>query len=389
MTAPTAETAIVLSGGGAYGAFAVGVMKTLFAGRSPSTGYEPLVPEIYTGTSVGAFNGAVMVSQGAEDPLQASLRLESMWLEQVADRPGRCGNGIFRLRGNPADLLDANCLREPATLSSRFANDGLALGGYLLGRTANFFASSSSLEERVLEFVNVGSFVDITPYHELLHAFINEEAIRQSPRHIHITATNWLEGTARYFCNPDFREERGIQAIMASTAIPGVFPPVKIDRDLYVDGGVVQNTPLNAAIQFGGTNLHVIYLDPSPSKISLRAEPNTIDTMLRVYFIMLATKITEDIETARWINAGLDAITHGSEDIADSQLRDFIRVGGKLVGKDTSNYKRLTVHRYFPEHSLGGSLGMLDFGINAITRMITEGERVALTHDCSHNGCII
>src|SRR5262245_15892110 len=178
MTAPTDETAIVLSGGGAYGAFAVGVMKTLFAGRSPATNYEPLAPNIYTGTSVGAFNAAVMATQGAEDPLQAALRLESIWLEQVADRPGRCGNGIFRLRGNPADLVDANCLRDPASLAGRLANDGMTLGGYLLTRTANFLASSSSLEERVLEFVNVGSFVDISPYHELLHAVINEENIR-------------------------------------------------------------------------------------------------------------------------------------------------------------------------------------------------------------------
>jgi predicted acylesterase/phospholipase RssA len=389
MTAPAAETAIVLSGGGAYGAFAVGVMKTLFAGRSPATNYEPLAPNIYTGTSVGAFNAAVMANQGAEDPLQAALRLESIWLEQVAERPGRCGNGIFRLRGNPADFIDAGCLRDPATLATRFANDGLAIGSYLLGRTANFLASSSSLEERVMEFVNIGSFVDIGPYEEMLHNLISEEAIQQSPKRIHVTATNWIEGTARYFCNPDFREGRGIQAIMASTAIPGVFPPVRIDRDVYVDGGVVQNTPLNAAIQFGGTNLHVIYLDPSPSKVRLMADPNTMDTMLRVYFIMLATKITEDIETARWINDGLDAIAHKAENLTDDQLRNFIRVAGKLLQGDHSKYKRLTIHRYFPEHSLGGDLGMLDFGIESIARMITEGERVALVHDCSHSGCIV
>jgi predicted acylesterase/phospholipase RssA len=389
MTAPAAETAIVLSGGGAYGAFAVGVMKVLFAGRSPATNYDPLAPNIYTGTSVGAFNAAAMATQGAEDPLQAALRLESIWLEQVAERPGRCGNGIFRLRGNPADLIDAGCLRDPTTLATRFANDGLAIGGYLFGRTANFLASSSSLEERVLDFVNVGSFVDIGPYEELLRRLINEDAVRQSPRRIHITATDWIEGTARYFCNPDFREGRGIQAIMASTAIPGVFPPVRIDRDVYVDGGVVQNTPLKAAIQFGGTNLHVIYLDPSPSKVRLRADPNTMDTMLRVYFIMLATKIIEDIETVRWINAGLDAIAHAGEELTDDRLRDFIRVAAKLVKKDHPAYRRLTVHCYFPEQALGGDLGMLDFGIDSIARMITEGERVALMHDCSHNGCIV
>ncbi len=57
------ETALVLSGGGAYGAFAIGIMKALYAGASPATNYQPLKADIFTGTSVGAFNAAVMVGQ--------------------------------------------------------------------------------------------------------------------------------------------------------------------------------------------------------------------------------------------------------------------------------------------------------------------------------------
>jgi NTE family protein len=390
MIAPAAKTAMVLSGGGAYGAFAIGVMKTLFAGRSPATNYEPLAADIYTGTSVGAFNAAVMVGQGTQDSLEAAVYLENIWLEKVADRRGRCGNGIFRLRGNPADFVDPNCLREPARLAVSLASDSLAISGYVLGRTANFLASSSPLEERAMALVNVGSFVDSAPYSDLLRSVVNEAAIRQSSRMIHITATNWIEGTARYFCNPDFQEGRGIQAIMASTAIPGVFPPVRIDRDVYVDGGVVQNTPLSAAIQFGGSNLHVIYLDPNPAAVRLQGAPNTIDTMLRVYFIMLATKLSQDIQTAAWINAGLDAVEQYAETqtTSDSQIRDFIRVAGQLI-KNKSKYKRLTIHRYFPETGLGGDLGMLNFDVDAIARMIGQGEQTALLHDCVQNGCIV
>jgi NTE family protein len=391
MTPPAAETAMVLSGGGAYGAFSVGVMKTLFAGRSPATNYEPLAANIFTGTSVGAFNAAVMVGHGAEDSLQAALHLENIWLEQVADRPGRCGNGIFRLRGNPADLIDVNCFREPATMAARLAGDSLAISSYVLGRTANFLASSSPLEERAMALLNMGSFIDSSPYNDLLRRVVDEEAIRQSTRLIHITATNWIQGIARYFCNPDFQDGRGIQAIMASTAIPGVFPPVRIDRDMYVDGGVVQNTPLNAAIQFGGSNLHVIYLDPNPAVVPLQGEPNTIDTMMRVYFIMLTTKITEDIETAAWINAGLDAVAQYKEDqpVPDRQLRDFIRTAGQLLKSRQKKYTRLTIHRYFPESALGADLGMLNFGVDAIARMIAQGEHMALVHDCTQSGCVL
>ncbi len=391
MNLPAAETAMVLSGGGAYGAFAVGVMKVLFAGRSPASNYAPLEADIFVGTSVGAFNAAAMAQQGSEDSLEASLHLESLWLEQIAQRSGRCGNGIFRVRGSPNELIDVNCLREPVALATRLAGDSLAIGEYVVGRAANFIASSSKLEERLVGLVNIGSFIDSSPYESLLRSMIHEEAVRQSPKRLHITATNWNEGTARYFCNPDFQDGRGHKAIMASTAIPGIFSPVRIDKDIYVDGGVVQNTPLKAAIQFGGTNLHVVYLDPNPSVVPLKAEANTIDTMLRVYYIMLAAKLTEDIETARWINDGLDAVKERGADpsVSDLQLRDLVRVAGKLLDKGGNRYRRLTVHRYFPEHSLGQDLGMLDFGVDAIARMIIEGEQVALIHDCTLNGCLV
>lgn len=390
MIAPASETAMVLSGGGAYGAFAVGVMKTLFAGRSPATGYEPLAADIFTGTSVGAFNAALMVAQGNEDPLQASMNLENVWLDQVAERPGRCGNGIFRVRGNPAEFVDTSCLRDPATLAARLAGDALVISSYVLERTANFLASSSPLEDRAMALLNIGSLVDSAPYGELLHTLIQEDAVRASPKRLRIVATNWVTGEARYFCNSDFLGGQGISSIMASTAIPGVFPPVRIDKDIYVDGGVVENTPLNSAIATGATNLHVVYLDPNPGVMPLRGEPYTIDTMLRVYYIMLATKISEDIETARWINAGLDAITgyQQNQTISDIQIRDFIRAAGQFLKQTGNNYKRLIVHRYFPRKALGGDMGMLDFGIDPIATMIAEGERVALLHDCVESGCV-
>lgn len=391
MNAPASETAMVLSGGGAYGAFSVGVMKTLFAGRSPATAYEPLAADIFTGTSVGAFNAAMMAAQGSEDLLFAALALENVWLELVADRPGRCGNGIFRVRGNPGEFVDTGCLREPGAMAARIASDSLVIGSYVLERTANFLASSSPLEDRAMALLNIGAFVDSAPYAEMLRSVIREDAIRDSPKHLRIVSTNWIRGEARYFTNSDFYDGRGIGSIMASTAIPGVFPPVRIDGDLYVDGGVVENTPLNPAIEIGATNLHVVYLDPNPSVVRLRGEPYTIDTMLRVYFIMLATKISEDVETARWINAGLDAIAAYQENrtISDNALRDFVRAAGQLLNAKGSDYKRLIVHRYFPQMPLGGDLGMLDFGIDPIARMIAEGERAALVHDCVESGCVV
>lgn len=386
---PASETAIVLSGGGAHGAFALGVMEVLFAGRSPGTGYRPLEADIYVGSSVGAFNAAVMTGLGGESSLHAVQRLQDIWVRRIAQHPGQCESSVLRLRGSPFEYLDPNCLRDPARLAGNFASDTLAIGGYVLARSANFLASSAPLFDRSLGLVNIGSFVDSNPYMTLLREVIVEEDIRRSPKRLSLTATDWITGEAQRFLNHDFHDNLGIQAVAASSAIPGVFPPVRIGNDLFVDGGLVENTPLSPAIDLGATEIHVIYLDPKPQYVRLLAEANTIDTLLRVYYVMLAIKVSEDIETARWINNGLEALekARGGQ-VSTEGMRDFVRVASKILREDVP-YKRLVIHRYFPRYGIGGTFSMVDFQVANIVRLIEEGERVALLHDCNQSGCVL
>jgi predicted acylesterase/phospholipase RssA len=384
------ETALVLSGGGAYGAFAVGVMKVLFAGRSPATGYKPLSANIFSGTSVGSFNAAIMASYPEESSLETAFRLERLWLDRIAQHPGQCKNGIFRVRGNPLDYLDADCLRDPEKIQSRLTNDSVFLAGYLQFRTANFLASSHPLNNRLIQFLNAGSFIDSSPFHELMHEIINEEAIRLSPKRLTVTATNWVTGGVVHFQNADFYNDRGVHAILGSSALPGIFPEARIGTDIYVDGGVVENTPLNPAIECGATDLHIIYLNPQPRFIPLSAEPNTFETMLRVFELMWATKVEEDIKTARWINAGIRIFSHSrTQHWSANDLRDLLRSLGPIIERSDFPYKTLTIHRYFPGSALGGSLTALDFGIEQISGSIEAGETSALLHDCSLNGCLV
>lgn len=390
MNHPSGQAAMVLSGGGAYGAFAVGVMKVLFAGRSPSTHYHALNPAIFSGTSVGSFNAAVMAGSPDESSLNGALRLEDIWLNQVAEKPGHCGNGIFRLRGDPEEYVDPECLRLPVMTAARLAEDSLCVSSYLLSRTANFLVSSQPWRDRLVQLVNIGSFVDVAPYRNLLRQVINEDDIRQSSRRLIIIATNWITGNAVHFDNSAFHDDLGIRAIMASSAIPAVFPPVTIGSDSFVDGGVVENTPLKPAIDEGATELHVVLLDPKQTDVRLNAEPSTAEAALRSYSQMLAVIVKEDIETARWLNAGIRALAHHREtqQVSSSEVEDFLRVAGQFLA-DMGQYKPLTIHVYFPEESLGGALGMLDFRLDPIMRMIAEGERVAMLHDCRKSGCVV
>lgn len=387
---PPDQTALVLSGGGAYGAFSVGVMKVLFAGRSPATSYQPLLANILTGSSVGAFNAAVIAGSHAGDLLANAMYLENIWMDRIVEQPWQCGNGVFRFVGDPLDYLDYNCLRSPDHIATDFVNDTLTIGRYFLGRSANFLASNRPLRQRLLSLVNLGSFIDSQPFRELLPSVISEQNICNSQRRINITATNWVTGSAVHFCNADFQQGLGIQALMASAAIPGIFPPVQIGRDIFVDGGVVENTPLKPAIEMGATELHVIYLDPKPRYIPLLGEPNTADTLMRVYQLMVASKLHEDIETARWVNSGLAAIAsmRRTEQVDPIQLRDVIRIAGKLPEHEIP-YKPITIHRYFPTSAAGGQLGGLDFTAPGVSQMMEEGERVALLHDCEESECLL
>src|SRR3989442_6065734 len=98
--------AITLSGGGAYGAFEVGVLKALMGGHAPVTGGGPLDPTIFTGTSAGAYLSAVLVSIDAASPAERAGHLERVWLEEVTHSPERDGNGVYYVRGDPRRYLD-------------------------------------------------------------------------------------------------------------------------------------------------------------------------------------------------------------------------------------------------------------------------------------------
>jgi NTE family protein len=107
--------AVVLSGGGADGAYEVGVMKALFSGKAGSSGKSalpegPIEPEIFSGTSIGSFNAALIVSQWDQLGAAAVSDLERVWREVLAERIDGTGNGGYRFRGNPLDYLDQGLL---------------------------------------------------------------------------------------------------------------------------------------------------------------------------------------------------------------------------------------------------------------------------------------
>ena len=393
---PDEKNAAVLSGGGAYGAYEVGVLKALLGGEMKGAGYCPIEPHIFTGTSVGSFNATVMVGQPEVSGSVAVERLERMWLEEIADGPNRCGNGVFRFRANPLRYFDPDCYANPILPADELGDDAGHLARSFLSRGLNFLATGGGLVNRSLQFVDFSAFISVEPFREMLGRTIDPEAVRHSNRELRIVATNWETGEVKVFENRHIGGSAfGREMIMASAAIPGIFPPVKIDGVAYVDGGAVMNTPLNCAIKAGATTLFVIYLDPDVGNIPLQRLMNTVDTMDRVYTIMLATKINEDIDTAAWINEGINVIEKvRAEDsaagLSGPEITAFTRVAAQIREriKLGRRYKKLTIHRFHPHDDLGGPLGMLDFRREAVTSLMARGFEDAVYHDCYESHCI-
>jgi NTE family protein len=84
---------------------------------------------------------------------------------------------------------------------------------------------------------------------ENLHAATFEET--EIP--VWISATNLRTGEEHWFSSGSL-----MRAILASTALPGIFPPVAIDGELYIDGGVVNNVPISQAISLGAKRIYVL-----------------------------------------------------------------------------------------------------------------------------------
>jgi predicted acylesterase/phospholipase RssA len=369
-------------------------MKALFGGYSPATEYTRLDPDIYTGASAGAFNAAYMVSEPGADNRTVVAALERMWLDQFSGGARGCGNGVYRLRGNPLPYLSPECFpTNPLTPFLQLAGDALFFAREGFRRGVNFLTSSGDLERRVLELFDLGQFISDAPFQQRLRVLFRLEGVRRSKKVLKIIATNWTTGEAHIFDNSDLTEEVGYAIISGAAAIPGLFPPFSVAGDLYVDGSLVMSTPLTPAIAAGADVLHVVYLDPYVKNIPLARLQNTFEVLDRVRVIDWASRMNEDLATARWINQGLETLERvaAGESPSDAALRQFVRVAEKIAERirQGAPNRKLTIHRYRPRDDLGGPLGVLNFDRSQITRIIERGFSDVVAHDCAASQCLL
>lgn len=380
--------AVVLSGGGANGAYEIGILRALFEGTCPSTGGQPLDPFLYCGTSVGSYNAAAAVGISTDCPsCEVGEALQRLWLDRIADSPARGGNGVFRMRGDLRKVFDPRyAVRNPTRALATLTGDTGYFARDLVQRFSGLIFSSEPLERRAITSIDLSALISVEPLSRLITETIAMESVRKSPKQLCIAATDWSSGRLKLFGNQDMTEEEGPRAILASTAIPVFFPVVELGGQCYVDGGVVLNTPLTPALERGADVVHVVYLDPDIENIPLNGLQNSMDNICRTFLIMMAQHVNRDVELAEAFNLIVDLSDgHAQPEVASGMIHKAARLLRRL-GRGTDQGK-ITIHRYRPRRVLSALTGILNFSRKNLAGLIEEGYRDALEHDCAQAGC--
>jgi NTE family protein len=224
---------LILPGGGARGAYQVGVLKAI-ADTLPRRAPNPFA--VISGTSAGAISSVVLASR-ARIFRHAVADLERVWANFRSQHVFRCDSWtmlrsslhwfvamVFGGLGvaNPRSLLDNSPLRE------------------MLARNINLNSIQDSIDKGYLDAVTVtaagyGSARSVSFYQGRA-----EHSPWERVRRVGRPATITLDH------------------LMASIAVPMMFPPVQIQREYFGDGAMRQATPLSPAVHLGAERLLVI-----------------------------------------------------------------------------------------------------------------------------------
>jgi NTE family protein len=279
------KLAIVLSGGGARAAYQAGVLQAI-AEWLPAGAPSPFA--VVCGTSAGAINAAA-IAAGGQDFFRAATKLSELWSNLYArdiyrtDAWSLAGSGGRWL----VSFIPAWRHRRPASLL-----DNAPLGAFL---------------ERSVPFAGVQASIDAGA----LEAFA-------------VTAMSYRSGMSVTFCQSGpgvdlwERSQRvavrtviGVPHLLASSAIPFVFPPAAIAGEYFGDGAVRQVAPTSPALHLGADRILVIGAarsnvrpDTSPSI----APPSMAQIGGQVLASIFTDALGTDLEKVRLVNAAVRQI---------------------------------------------------------------------------------
>ncbi|WP_375307640.1 patatin-like phospholipase family protein [Bradyrhizobium sp. A11] len=280
------QVVLVLQGGGALGSYQAGVYQALH-----EAGIEP---DWIIGTSIGAINASLIAGNA---PGQRLAHLKEFWkrMEQ---------NPIWNLRTAFPGFNEKLTYWSTVTngIPGFFRPNPLAHAGdsYPLGADHAGFYSTAPLERTLLELVDF--------------SLVNS----CSPR-LTVGAAHVRSSQMRYFDSRD--GELTVKHVMASGALPPAFPAVRIDGELYWDGGILSNTPTEAVFDDNPRRNSLIFAVHLWNPIG--AEPTTMAEVLnRHKDVQYSSRIASQIARQQQAHRLRHVINQLAARLSESERRD-------------------------------------------------------------------
>lgn len=291
-----------MTGGGARAAYQIGVMKAV-ADLLPRKASNPF--QIICGTSAGAINATALATH-AYNFRKSVQRLSIIWANFHADHVFRTDiPGIIRTGFNwIAAILSIGFTRHSSSL-------------YLLDR-----APLRRLLERYIRSEDIQHSIDKGYLHALsvtASGYTSHQSV--SFFHGHASLRPWQR-----FRRIGARAEINVDHLMASSAIPFIFPPQKINREHFGDGSMRQIAPISPALHLGADKVMVIgnhmeSQEVMPARVHEEHGPSIGQIAGHVLDSIFLDSLDADIERLKRINRTIELIPQKQRDKHGFPLR--------------------------------------------------------------------
>jgi len=340
------RTALVLSGGGARGAYEVGILRYIREELPSALGFQPRI-DIVCGTSVGAIN-ACFIAATIHEPESQGRMLGDIWQQLVLDKMYELG--IRDLLVIPWRLLR----RKPLVIGRVHVKK--------LPRTLGGFLNTVPMERLVITKIpwkNIGKNFHAGNIHALS---VSSTDISSGDTVVFFqTAEKTFPQWARDYYVIPCKTTIGPAHALASAAIPLLFPSVRVGKSYYCDGSLRQNTPLSPALRLGADRVIVVGLRHVPPeqlnrvgftsalKVPTRhiAYSNPLFLLGKVFNALLLDRTDYDLDRLRLFNSLIEG---GEKAYGEDFLR---RINSFIVPIRGAPYRKVKELYIRPSEDIG------------------------------------
>ncbi|UXR63540.1 patatin-like phospholipase family protein [Bdellovibrio bacteriovorus] len=299
---------LVLSGGGARGAFQVGVLNAIADICKQEGIANPF--QLYTGISAGAINTAFLTTSSHDHFDEGTRRLTELW-SQISSEQVFITDPISLSKGGLHWLLALSLggLKDSSPNRSFLETTPLRK---LIAENCNFENIQKNIEKKKFRAVTVSALDYFTTS---TVSFVQGEEKTPLWKRVRKMAVN-TQLTADH--------------IMASAAIPLLFPPVTVDGQFFGDGCIRNHSPCAPAIYLGANKLLAIGIRKRQDVCYASQKVNTTEppSVARVLSVMLNAVMMDglevDIERLERINSNLSKLTERELGLISVRKVDYL-----------------------------------------------------------------